>query len=235
MSVKLLKQLYEKGQNERIIETISSMSPAERTPEVEVIGAWAHFRRGEYAKSSEIATRLSDKGDKQALELLAQLVAYVGKDDYFLAELRRQIPGNPSICNALAIRARDADSDIPIGVIVDAALRLINDDSVGGTNLLNNAARMLLAKGDGGKDVVTAIGFWQIAIIRYGDKNHHHRAAVFFWLSKAYEALGAKNIAIKMAEESIALWQKQFELDPENKQFKERLEGAKQRLKDLTG
>lgn len=221
-----LKDLYERGENAKIVEIVTSMLK-EVEPDDEIILAWAYFNLGEYKKALDIAMRL------EAFELVIQLVAYVSKGDKLIEEIRQKFPNNLNVCNALAIRARDADSDIQSETIILAALKCLSDDSIGAINLLNNTARLLLEKGDSSKDVVIAIGFWQIALVKYGDKNYHHRAAIHFWLSKAYERIGVKGAAKLAARESAVLWKKQLSLDSSNKRFEERFDGALKRIQEL--
>lgn len=221
-----LKGLYERGENAKIVEIVTSMLK-EVEPDDEIILAWAYFNLGDYKKALDIAMRL------EAFELVIQLVAYVSKGDKLIEEIRQKFPNNLNVCNALAIRARDADSDIQSETIILAALKCLSDDSMGAINLLNNTARLLLEKGDGGKDIVIAIGFWQIALVKYGDKNYHHRAAIHFWLSKAYERMGVKGAAKLAARESVALWVKQISLDPSNRRFEERFDGALKGIQEL--
>lgn len=230
--VEKLQSLYKEGKCSEALEEIASKYPSLDTMPVEIkeIKAWCHFRKEEYIQASEAAL---SAGSTNADELLAQLAAYVSKDDAMIMSIHRKLPNNPGVCNALAIRARDKDSDLPMELIVKTALKMVSDDRIAAVNLVNNTARLLIAKGNGISDTVMAIGFWQIAILKYGDVNYHHRAAVYFHLSKAYESLKVKNLAIKSAEKSLALWQKQASLDPGNPKFLRDCEGAKKRLEEL--
>jgi len=226
-----LQGLYLEGRVSEIKEIVLSLSEDEKSPEIEMILAWAYFHLGD-DESLEIAKRLYQQGNEDAFEFMVQYAAYKSKDDKLIKEIQEKDPNDPSVFNALSIRARDVDSNIPIELVDAAALYFVNDERIGAVNLLNNAGRLHFAKG-GKKGIVTAIGYWHVAIVKYGDKNYHHRAAVYFWLSKAYEALDAKDIALKMANESIALWRLQVALDPENAQYREKLEGARKRIQEL--
>lgn len=230
--IEKLQRLYQKGKCSEALEEIASKYPSLDTMPVEIkeIKAWCHFRKEEYTQASEAAL---SAGSTNADELLAQLAAYVSKDDAMIMNIHRKLPDNPGVCNALAIRARDKDSTIPMELIVKTALKLVSDNRIAAVNLINNTARLLIAKGNGSSDAVMAIGFWQIALLKYGDVNYHHRAAVYFHLSKAYENLKAMDLAIKSAEESLTLWQKQAAFDPSNPKFLRDCEGAKKRLEEL--
>lgn len=157
----------------------------------------------------------------------------MNKRDKLIEEIRQKFPDSLNVYNALAIRARDVDSDIQSKTITLVAFKCLSDESIRAINLLNNTARILLEKGDDGEDVVTAIGLWQIALAKYGDKNYHHRAAIHFWLSKAYEKIGIKEAAKLAARESAALWVKQISLDPSNRRFEERFDGALKGIQEL--
>lgn len=240
VSVEELERLYEDGKSLEALGRIAASYPTLDAMPVEAmeIMGYCHFRREEYDQATEIALKAIERGSVKAEELLAQLAGYVSKDDELLTKIHFKLPKNPGVCTAIAIRARDNDSTIPKGIVIKTALRFMGDDLAGhdciaATNLINNTARLLLAKGNRSSDTVMAIGFWQIALLKYGDANYHHRAAVHFWLSKAYENLKEKKLAIKCAEDSLALWEKQVDLDPTNPGFKKKLEGARARLAEL--
>jgi tetratricopeptide (TPR) repeat protein len=230
-----LNKLYEEGKCSEALEEISRVYPSANVMPAEImaIKGWCHFRLQQYHEATEAALMADEKGSPKGSELLAQLAAYVSKDDKAIEAIRQKMPGNLSVCNAFAIRARDKDSRIPKEMIVEAAIKAMSGEEIAATNLINNTARLLLAKGDGFGDTVTAIIFWRIALQRYGDKNYHHRAAVHFWMSKAYESLGNKALAIQSALSSLQLWEEQVNLDPANPKFKESLEGARRRVEEL--
>jgi len=234
ITIEGLRKLYEAGKFEEALKAISSnyRSFDETPDEILEIGALCYFRFENYKKATEAAITLVDRENLKGFELLAQLTAYVSKDDGLLSSIYERLPNNVAVCNAYAIRARDPDSKIPIPHIVCAAMDNMNGEEIASVHLLNNTARLLLAK-ECQEGIVMAIGFWNIALLKYGNKNYHHRAAVYFWMSKAYEKLGEKSLAIKSAEKSLATWVEQVDLDPNNPKFKESLAGAKKRLEEL--
>lgn len=117
---------------------------------------------------------------------------------------------------------------------MEAALRLFNTPEIGAVNLLNNTARLLLAKPRNPQDSLLALGFFHSALCKYGAyRNYHHRAGVYYWISAIYEKLDDRKSAFFAANESLRLWEKQAELAPDNKSFKDKLEGAKKRLESL--
>ncbi len=233
-----LQKMYDEGKTAEALYKILLQCPRGLGIDMPIkmaeIKAMCHFSRGEYGEATETALSALHCGSTKAAELLIQLAAYVDKDDKAMKAIRLGLPKSPSVCNAFAIRARDTDSNISKELIVNATLKMFNDDSIGATHLINNTARLLLKKGNTPSEIVMAIGFWHIAISRYGDLNYHHRAAVYFWLSKAYEKLGDKTIAIKSAKKSLMLWVKQISLDPTNQKFNEKIIGAEKRLEELT-
>jgi len=236
-TIEQLQELYKEGKTAEVLYRILLNFPLGRSlpVEIEELKGWCHFRREEYKEATETAVSATRKGSVKASELLIQLAAYVNKDDRMMEVIHQGLPNNSSVCNAFAIRARDPDSKIPVKLIMDAAMRSINKDDLGAINLLNNTARLLLEKGNRSSDTMMAIGLWETALIKYGEKNYHHRAAVMFWLSNAYESLEDRPLAIKMAQESVKLWEYQASLDPDNSKFKKNLDGAKNRLENLSG
>lgn len=232
-----ISNLYKEGKIEEAMNAISSKYPLidEMPRDVLEVEAWCLFRFEKYELATKAALMLTEKGSQKGHELLAQIVGYVNKDDALLEQIFQKLPVNVSVCNAYAIRARDSDSHIKVRKVLLAAISYMNDEEIAAAHLLNNTARLLMAKGYEGTnmDIVTAIGFWQIALQKYGDTNYHHRAAVHFWLSKAYENLDNKQLAIKSAQKSLTLWVKQISLDPNNPKFNENLIGAEKRLEEL--
>lgn len=236
-SIENIRDLYERGQIEKVMNAISSKySLIDEMPvDVLEIEACCLFRFKKYELAAKAALLLSEKGSQKGLELLAQIAGYVTKDDELLDKIFQKLPVDVSVCNAYAIRARDPDSRIRVRKVIASAFSYMIDEEIAVAHLLNNTARLLMAKGYEGTnlDIVTAIGFWQIALSKYGDKNYHHRAAVYFWLTKAYERLGMLNEAEENAKKSLDLWEKQVALDQNNPKFQENLEGAKRRLEEL--
>lgn len=236
-TVETIHKLYKEGKFEKALKTILSayQSINEMPDEILEIETWCHFQLKEYEKATELALVLSDRGNSSGFEIQAQIAAYVTKDDKLLEKLYWQKPKNPGIANAVAIRARDEDSTISTTVVVCAAMGMINDDRIASIHVINNTARLIFEKSyfKSHDNIIMAIGFWQIALEKYGDGNYHHRAAVHFWMSKAYERLGEKSLAIKNAQKSLTLWVKQISLDPNNPKFNENLMGAEKRLEEL--
>lgn len=235
--VETIHKLYKEGRFEEALKIILSayQSTNEMPDEILEIEAWCRFRFKEYEKANESALVLSGRGNSSGLEIQAQIAAYVTKDDKLLEKLYWQKPKNPGIANAIAIRARDEDSVISTTVVVCAAMGMMNDNRISSIHVINNTARLIFERSyfKSHDDIIMAIGFWQIALEKYGDGNYHHRAAVHFWMSKAYERLGEKSLAIKSAQKSLTLWVKQISLDPSNPKFNENFTGAEKRLEDL--
>jgi len=229
-----LNALYKKGQNEEILKRIADKFPSiEGMPaSILMIKGWAHYRRKEYQDAKDAWTLAINKEDSlRAWEGMAQLAAYVLKQDHIVAAAANKVPNSSSVCNAYAIRARDKDSNISVAMIVDAALRMFNTPEIGAVNLLNNTARLLIEKPREQSDLLLALGFFHAALAKYGeDKNYHHRAGVWYWISVIYEKLGDQSLAANAAKESFQLWQTQATLAPDNQSFIEKLERARKRL-----
>lgn len=234
--LKIVRKYYEEGKFEKALRAISKnySSSKDMPDEILELAALSLFRFEDYQGATELAIILANRKNQKGLELLAQITAYANKDDDLLSSIYQKLPNNIAVCNAYAIRARDADSNIRVGYVIDAAIQHMNDNEVASIHLLNNAARLLLAKGDDKGDMAVAVWFWEIALLKYGKKNYHHRAAVYFWLSKAYERLGKNSLAIASAKKSLVLWVKQISLDPINQKFQDNFVGAEKRLEELT-
>jgi len=226
-----IQSLYEEGRFLEAMEKISGRYPDGDEPaDIRMVKAWCHYRRKEYEEAKKQALQA---GGIEAEELLAQLAAYVEKNDKILVSIHHRHPDNPSVCNAMAIRAKDNDSDISITLIVAAVAQMMNKEGIAAIHFINNAARTLLAKGKGNTDIIIAIGLWQTALLKYGYENYHHRAAVCFWISSAYEKLGDIPLAMKFAMESLVLWEEQLNREPDNPSFIERRSGANDRIETL--
>ncbi|MFA6252553.1 MAG: hypothetical protein WCX74_04090 [Candidatus Paceibacterota bacterium] len=195
-----------------------------------MVRAWCLYRRKEYEEAKKQALQA---GGIEAYELLAQIAAYVDKDDVTLTKLHQKYPDNASVCNGLAIRSRDPDSELSVRLITEAVMRMMNRRDIAAIHFINNAARTLLAKGNGSTDVIMAIGLWQTALLKYGFENFHHRAAVCFWVSNAYEKLGEMALAMKFAMESLVLWDEQLNREPDNSGFVKSRSGASDRVESL--
>ncbi|HNY35832.1 MAG TPA: hypothetical protein PLD14_02435 [Candidatus Pacearchaeota archaeon] len=235
--IEKVRNLYADGRIEEAMNAISSKYPLidEMPVDVLEVEAWCLFRFKKYELAAKASLVLAEQGSQKGYELLAQIAGYVNKDDELLEKIFQKLPINVNVCNAYAIRARDPDSRIRVRKVLLSAISYMNEEEISVAHLLNNTARLLMAKGYEGTnmDIVTAIGFWQIALSKYGSKNYHHRAAVYYWLSKAYEKLGMLNEAEENAKKSLNLWEEQVALDKNNPKFQENLEGAKRRFEEL--
>ncbi len=233
----VIKRLYEEGRFGEASKLISKTyeSLGEMPDEILKIWAWCHYRIKDYGGAKNAALILIERNHISGYEIQAQIAAYVDKDDVLLQKLYWKNTRNPGIANAVTIRARDNDSTIPTEVVICTATGLFEDDQIASAHVINNTARLIFERSSchSSDHVVMALGFWGIALKKYGKGNFHHRAAVYFWISKAYQRLKMKKPAIENARKSVALWIKQVSLDPDNAQFKEKLAGAESWLEEL--
>ena len=228
--IKQLRALYEQGNNTRIVRIISRVPEEERTTEELYILAWAYFRLGKYIKCYNTASILKEKGDGRADGIMAQVRAKIGEDERELLLLHEEYPDDRSILNAVIICARNDSTNIPIEFVNNALVIVEGETGIVSNHVRNNAARVFLKVGTK-EEIRRAIDLWMFVGTAYGEKNYHHRAAVFFWLSKAYEKLGVFDSAEAMAEISLDLWKKQFKEDSENLQWQKNLQNAEERLR----
>lgn len=238
-----LDALYGVGKNEEILARIAEKysSLAEMPTSIIIIKGWANYRRKEYADAELAFTMAVERENSpKGWEGLAQIAAYVDKNDGAITLAAEKVPNSSSICNAWAIRARDADSGIEVSKIVRAALGLINAPEIGAINLLNNTARLLIAKPrvsvmkPASEDYLLALGFYQAALAKYGSVNFHHRAGVWYWISVIYEKLNDRQSASDAAFQSLKLWEEQVKFAPDNKSFGEKLDGARKRYEQIS-
>jgi len=230
-------ELYNKGSYAEALKSFKSEYPSdESTPlELTAIRGWCYYRTGKFVEAKNMSTLAILSNDVNGWRLLAQISARAIKDDKLLAEILKEFPNDSAICNAYLIRALEDDSTLPMEDVLDIALRMINGDEISDTNGINNAARIFERKG-GKAGAVTALGLWDIALVKYeeGTNTLHHRAAVWFWKSKAYKLLGNLELARIAGKESLRLWYEQVRADPDNQEFKNKTVGAKQWLEEIS-
>lgn len=229
-----IENLYQKGQFCEALKGIrDAWSDSEKAPErMKVVKAWCYYRVKKYDQAMDIANKLGDNV-VEAVELKATIYAYVNKDYEKLGKIYDRFPGNIAICNAFAIIGREKDCPFSLQYIKSVADRVKDDGTIAMGHLWNNIHRALLARGNKGTDLTDAILFSSKAMKRYGKGNYHHRAALFFWRSQAFEETGNIHLAIDAAKRSLKLWTKATNLDPKNIAFKKSCEGAQKRLNEL--
>jgi tetratricopeptide (TPR) repeat protein len=207
--------------------------------ELFALGAWCFYRLKKYAEAFDFANQAGSF--VWARECLMYLAAYAPgyKNDETLIALCAELGDTVNSCNAIIIRARDADSTIASSDVLARVIRHQGTD-VSTANLWHNGARFFLALGEkGGSDSEQHFHHAKIliggALARYGDgdMNVHHRAAANHWKSKILEKIGRHGDAIEAARESERLWSRQRELDPKNPAHVEKQTGAAQWLKKL--
>jgi len=199
--------------------------------ELLALAGWCHYRKGEYEVARQ---RFREAGQVSfAREGLAYLAVYVDKDDAAFNELARELRGSVNIQNALTIRARDADSVFTHGQIMEGVLQF-TENAVEVANLYHNAGRFFFHKARGGGDLITALGLYDVAGVRYGkDRNWHHRGALHYWRSQVLEGLLDKRAALEAARDSLYCWTQQAILDPGTERHKQQWENAMNRVREL--
>lgn len=173
--------------------------------------------------------------DIMGWRLLTHIAAFVEGNDHFLGCIMRKFPGDQQICDACVIRAQDKNSTLSFKIILSIVQGQIPNNEIVGTDIIKNAARVFLEKGSE-KGVITALGLYMIALEKYEKEPNtlHHRAAIWFWVSKAYERLGNMELSRAAAKKSLRLWRKQVRMDPDNPEFEDRLKGAQKRLEEIS-
>lgn len=178
------------------------------------------------------AAALQAQSVPAALRLLAYLYAYAEGyvDDMKLRLAVAQLGPDVAADNALLIRARAKDSTLFTHEEVLRRTLPHRGDEVAVANLYNNAGRFFQEKARDDADLITALGLWDCALLRYGPGgNFHHRATLCFWKSHVIERLFGKQAAAFYAMRSCELWQSQLRLDPTNQSFQQKLAEAEKR------
>ncbi len=230
---KKIRSLYDQGKFDECLERIKSPTSGDEY----ALGGWCHYRKGNYKTAREWFVKA---GDVQfAREGLAYLAAYIDKDDETLERLAAELGDCVNVQNALAIRARDPEHNISPNWRSEMEGRansvLSKNQGTSEANLCHNLGRLFLEKATGEEDLLTALDYFALAESFYGeDENWHHRAALNFWISKAYEKLKNKESAIKAARKSILLWARQITLDPKTASHVTKFNNAVNRLVELS-
>lgn len=237
-----IQALYDAGRIQQAMNAVRAEVFEERRPDDAEIGklnlirAWCHWRRQEWDDARQWLQDAEQAGgaELQCKRLRAYFAAYRDKEDAVLRSLAQELRDDLGVQNALVIRARDTDSSfthLDLEKIIDQFPR---DSSEAAANLRHNIARFFLAKPRDQGDLHIALGMVELAIRLYGPDVHwHHRAAANFWRSHILERLHKKEEALEAAYESVQLWERAVELDPQNKGFQQNLENARKRAREL--
>ena len=228
---------YNQGQFETVLAILS-----DELPEQVTLAAWCHYRAKRFpecARMLDIAEALaSDGATQRTLACRAYLYAYAPdfKDETALMALMPRLsPTNIDGLNAVAISARAEGSLIdPVELWGKAEAFAESLDisavTVSGANFLHNLARLAEVK----EEFNRALHYIDLAIAAYGPEAHwHHRAAAQFWRSKIYQGMGDLVNAKDAAQESLALWTTQRDLEPDNAEWGKRVAGAVAREQEL--
>lgn len=228
-----IQKLYDEGMMTAALDLINQSMPSEGGPQRGdhlALKGWCHYHLKEYKTAHDVA--LLAGSTTKAKELLATMYANVPGyvDDVSLQRLVDELPENVAVTNALLIRARAKDSaSFTHDQVLERALQHCGDE-VRVAHIYNNAARFFQEKARDDADLITALGLWDCALLKYGyDGNYHHRAAVHYWKSHVIERLFGKQAATFTAMRACELWSQQVALDPTNVSFQQKLSEAEKR------
>ena len=234
-----LRELYDQGQTEKVLQEIASLNLVPGHAEYAdllTLKGWCHYRRKEYREAHDAS--VAGGSHRWARELMAYLLAYVPgyANDQGLRQIAEEL-GNENLnaVNALVIRARAPDCfELTHDDVALCVGRFRQSTAVSAANLFHNAGRFFLDKSRGDHDLRQAVSYLDHALPLYGQDTHwHHRAAAQHWKSVAVERLEGPQGAVPFMEESLRLWEAQVALDPTNRSFQEKCAAAQQRLAGL--
>jgi tetratricopeptide (TPR) repeat protein len=232
----------------------------EQCAELQAVVGMAYYRRKEFENAQTYfnMSLVLDPANERALYGMAYLAAYVDCDSVKTREWMEKLPESAARDNAWMIILRTPEYyDMQHPLMVEGEVEKLAQkhfkpnpsDPLNTANIMHNAGRFFIAHGDKCMERDTgvpaeekrvlymlAVGVLQSAIGLYGtgDQNLHHRAAAHYWLSVAQEKLLGPAAAIAFAEQSVELWDKQLDLDPENPHYQKSRQGAADRLRELT-
>ncbi len=202
---------------------------------------WCYYRLGKYDQADQMGQMAVDYGDVNGFKIIAQKAAYIDHDEKQVLEILEidSLANDLGVVNALVVVARYPGSTVTIPQVIEIVSRITGSKEIAAANILNNAGRLVQEKATCAEDFIKAFGLMSLALGKYETKkngkmvNLHHRAALLFWISKIWENLGSLDQAFIVSKKSLSLWYKQVKLDPENQEFKVKLENAKKRVEEL--
>lgn len=233
------RDLYEDGRFGEVIDLVNSLSPEDVTDFLLMKKIWSLYRMKRFEEALSCASPMIKRCVPDAIDFWVQYCAYVSKDDKALEELYRRDSGNPSVVNAIMIRARDKDVnyfslDGFFSGIDPLSLIEVFYEKKGTVfaNIFNNTARYFMTLPDTimfpvARDLI------KTAFEKYGKGNFNHRAALSFHASVYYEQKGYLKLAFKEAGRSFDLWKEAYRRDPQNNVFKSNLDNAWKRVEYL--
>lgn len=234
MNLEQAQKLYDEGKMAEALVALAALlvlqPDSSQNGEIRALMGWCHYHCKEYKDAHDLA-RVAGSVTK-AKELLATMYAAVPGyvDDTSLLRLVDELPGNVAVTNALLIRARAKDSSVFTHAEVLQGVLQHRGDEVRVAHICNNAARFFQEKARDDADLITALGLFDCALLKYGfTANYHHRAALHYWKSLVIERLFGKAAAVFTAMRSCELWQQQLALDPTNVSFQQKLAAAEKR------
>jgi len=219
------ENLYESGKFKEVVDAYYLLSSEKKSPGIKKLVGFAFYHRKNYDECRKIISELSEK---DGVELRAYIAAYVDKDERKLLAIYRKFPHNPSVCNALVICARNKGSSIDLGTVRET-LEITKDNSRISAHLFHNGGRYCLDQGR----YAEALSYFFMADSKYDKKSYSDRAALFHWMSVAFERRGFIPSAWDASKASEGYWKEACRADPTNVKFRENYENEKKRSKEL--
>ena len=227
-----LNEVYANGQTREVLALTEGP-----TNELHLLRGWCHYRNKDFDQAYAELSKVTEE-TQGWIGLQAYLLSYSPehRNEQALQELLPRIAAeNINGFNAVVIAAFQKDSALDKREILANTQRFADEydpisATVPATNLMHNMAKLAL-KVD---ELVLAENLINQAIEGYGtETNWHHRGAANFWKSMILEKAGRMDDAWSAGKDSLAAWQGQFDAEPDNPQWQERLDGAKAREQDL--
>lgn len=232
--LKKVTQLYEDGKYAQVIMAVMnnfledlSIAP----PEILEKLSWSYYKYNNFGAALEIIMIAENQGHANLNPIRMQVEARVNKNiNSALEVLDDGGRDDPKICNLFIIAARN---QVHPDIYIEQALGYIcghkESKDISAVHMMNNMGRLYLTVGD----PEAALDCWKRAYPRYGEENFHHRAALMFWMAKAYQEIGEITEATRAIEQCQELWRKAINADPSNNSFLDKLSNANKTYQEL--
>lgn len=210
--------------------------------EAHALEGMAHYRRKEF----ELARRCFDLSLQKnpANELTLNGIAYLA-----IRESMSKLPEGPPKDNSWVILMQNKEyieanglleTQAEIEEILTKYTKPNPDDPLNVANIFHNAGRFYIVAAEMDAEssyenyfLASMVLHCALPLYGTGEMNLHHRAAANNLLSITYEKVFGPAAALPFAEQSLILWNKQLNLDPQNPHFQEKYDNATQKILEL--
>lgn len=225
-----VRETREQGDYPKALEQIAELDQA-----LHIERGLCFYHQGRYAEALQEAQVAGETNGSLQLQLHVYSYAEGFRDQNRVRDIAERLGDTVGALNSEVVSAIQSASSSSASDLLWRGEPLLygltpDNASVTSAHLAQNLARLVM---DGLGDLPRAEKLIDLAITLYGDETHlHHRGAAHFWKTQILERQGKIAEAVLTAEEAVRLWEEQVHINPEDR-FRQRLEGAQNRLADL--